>query len=536
MTAKKFFALACVLMALLSLVFCFSACGELPQAELNTTDAASTVAAATDATGTDPSEHTHVFSQWNITTPPSCSTQGMQMRTCTSCGFLEYLPIDAYGHTEVVDAAVLPTCIAEGKTEGKHCSTCNAVLVAATAIPSTGHQYGRAKIVKKADCTHSGEREYTCTVDGCNHSYTESYSLPTYSATTLYEQSKKYVGEVVVYDKSGAELGLASAVVISEDGNIITNYHVIEGAYSATVTLEEKTYPVESVLAFDANIDLAVLKINASGLHTAKICKKAVKTGETVYAMGSSRGLTNTYSQGIVTHADRELDGVTYVQHDASITHGNSGGALINVYGEVVGINTWGVSDSQNLNFAVFVGELDKLTYGTPMTLAEMYALTSSPYEILLNWVLENYNNTTDSYIEYCYSLDGDNYGSYALTYFKQSGMLALNYYYVFDSGDSRYVSIELSEDMSSYYYYASYSDGDYSYKENVMQGYIYPATFTRYSTIGYYSNEGDYWTVDSLLSTYQEGMVFALEWFDWFLDSENPGLTLDDFGFASFS
>lgn len=522
MTAKNILRSVCVLMALLAAILCLSACGTLDVEDLLATE-------ETEA-------HTHSFSVWNTTTLPSCTAQGMQARTCGSCGFSEYSPIDALGHTEVVDAAVAATCTTEGKTEGKHCSTCNAILVTPNTIQATGHQYGDESIVTVADCTQQGIKEYRCIVEGCSHSYTENYSLPTYTATELYHQSTQYVGEILVYDKSGAELGLASAVVIGEDGKILTNYHVIDGAYSGTVALGGKTYTIQSVLAYDETIDLAILQINATDLTAAKVCKKPVQTGETVYAMGSSRGLTNTYSQGIVTHADRELDGVTYIQHDASITHGNSGGALINVYGEVIGINTWGVSDSQNLNFAVFSAEIDNLTYGEPMTLAELYETSYTPYEILLNWVLENYNNTADSYIEYTYNESGENYSNYSVTYFQNTGMLTLNYYYVFDNGDARYVSVYFSEDMSSCRYYASYSDGDYSYKENVMTGYLSPATFTRYSKLGYYSSEGDYWTVDSLLSTYQEGIVYSLEWFEIFLSSFDFGLTLDDFGFTSFS
>ena len=77
-------------------------------------------------------------------------------------------------------------------------------------------------------------------------------------------------------------------------------------------------------MAYDENIDLAVVKVNATGLTTATICKKTVSVGATVYAIGSSRGLTNTYSQGIITYANRVVDGVSHVQHDASITHGGN--------------------------------------------------------------------------------------------------------------------------------------------------------------------------------------------------------------------
>ena len=213
-----------------------------------------------------------------------------------------------------------------------------------------------------------------------------------YTATEIYNQSIKYVGEITTYDKNGKEYALGTGFVISSDGNIVTNYHVIEGAYSADITVNNIKYTISSILAYDANIDLAVLKINANGLTAATICKQPVSVGSTVYAIGSSRGMTNTFSQGIITYADRIFDGVSHIQHDASITHGNSGGPLINDYGEVIGINTWGISDSQNLNFAVSADELDNLVYGSPTTLFNLFQEQSTPYGTLLSWLIENQN------------------------------------------------------------------------------------------------------------------------------------------------
>ena len=469
----------------------------------------------------------------------TCTTEGKtEGKHCTVCNevIVAQTTIGKLGHVEVIDAAVAATCTGDGKTEGKHCSRCSTILISQSVVSSPGHQYNSGEITTQATCNKSGVKTFTCTVNNCRHSYTETYSLPTYTATELYNLSVKYVGEIVTYDKSGAELALGTGFVISSDGKIVTNYHVIEGAYSADITINDKKYTISSILAYDANIDLAVLKINATGLTAATVCKNPVSVGATVYAIGSSRGMTNTYSQGIITYADRIVDGVSHVQHDASITHGNSGGPLVNVYGEVIGINTWGISDSQNLNFAVFTRELDNLVYGTPMTLAEFYEANFNAYETLLNWLLENYNYTGDSWIEYRYQESGERYSVYSLTYFYNTNTLSLVYYYVFNNDDARYVSIDLSEDSTSCRYYATYTDGDYSYKENVTQGYIYPSSFTRYTSIGYYSSEGDYWTLSSLLETYQEGIVYSLDWFEVFLDVFEFGFTLSDFGFNSFS
>ena len=466
----------------------------------------------------------------------TCETTGLtEGKHCSVCNkvLVAQTTVAATGHTEVIDAAVASTCETTGLTEGKHCSVCNKVFVAQTIIPANGHNYVTETIQTTATCVAAGTKKLTC--DKCSAYIIESYELTKYTAIEINNQALLYVGEITTYDKQGNGLSLGTGFVISSDGKIVTNYHVIEGAYSAEIIINGTKYAIKQILAYDETIDLAVLKIDANNIPYATVCSKEIAVGSTVYAIGSSRGLSNTFSSGMVTYYDRVVDGVSHIQHDASITNGNSGGPLINEYGEVIGINSWLLTNSQNLNFAVFAKELDNLVYGTPMTMAEFYNANSSPYETLLNWVLENYNDTGDSWIEYVYQPSGSRYSIYSITYFYNSNRLCLQYYYVFSNDDVRYISIELSEDTSALEYYANYSDGTYSYKENVMKGYIFPSSFTRYTSIGYYSSEGSYWTTSSLLNTYQEGMVYALDWFEIFLDSFGFGLTLADFGFTSF-
>ena len=374
--------------------------------------------ACDDAQQTQVCGHVHVFGEWTTVDDATCTSKGEQERSC-SCGKKETKRIAAIGHTEEKIPAVpatcttagstegkkcsvcnivllLPqivqptahteetipavpaTCTAAGATEGKKCSVCNAILAKPNAIDALGHAYNDGEIIGNASCIQEGIKKYSCTNTSCNYSYIESYSLPQYSANEIYNQALKYVGEIVTYDKQGKEFAKGTGVVISSDGKIITNYHVIENAYSATIRINGRTYAIVSVLSYDKAIDLAVLKINATGLTAAQICKNAVQVGETVYAMGSSRGMTNTFSRGMITFANRIVNGISHVQHDAAISGGNSGGPLINVYGEVIGINTWCIADSeeapsQNLNFAVFTSEFDKLVYGEALTMAEFY-------------------------------------------------------------------------------------------------------------------------------------------------------------------
>ena len=351
----------------------------------------------------------HSYSAWSVTKEATCVNAGTQSRQCSKCGYLDVQSIIAYGHTEVIDNSIQATCMSTGLTEGVHCSTCNATIskqeiipalghseiidegIAATCtetgltqgshcsvcgsvvveqqdIPAKGHLY-ITKVIEEASCIKEGKKENTCSI--CGETTTEIYTLQVYSADEIYEQVKNSVGEIVTYDDYGKEVSLGTGFVYSTDGKIVTNYHVIDGASSAKVKIEGKEYDVQYVLAYDAAIDLAVLQISAVDLQELRVCKEDVQTGKTVYAFGSSQGMTATFSQGIVTYAKREIGSVVYVQHDAAISNGNSGGPLLNQYCEIIGINTMTIQDSQNLNFAIASVELDNLIYGTPLTLPE---------------------------------------------------------------------------------------------------------------------------------------------------------------------
>ena len=472
-------------------------------------------------------DHVHAYGEWTTPKKANCTNVGVNERYC-SCGEKQTQLIRALGHDEVIDSSVAVTCTTDGKTEGKHCSRCGAVLIEQTVISSSGHKYNNGDITTQATCNQSGFKKFTCTVSSCRHSYTESYSLPTYTATELYNLSVKYVGEIVTYDKSGAELALGTGFVISSDGKIVTNYHVIEGAYSADITINDKKYTISSILAYDANIDLAVLKINATGLTAATVCKNPVSVGATVYAIGSSRGMTNTYSQGIITYADRVVDGVSHVQHDASITHGNSGGPLVNVYGEVIGINTWGISDSQNLNFAVFTGELDNLTYGTPLTLAEFYLKECDVFEKIKNHIIDNgtYDSQNNCYrltLGTTYSSDDSSKYTRLAYYYVDDNEITLDF--LIDDGDCWvYFAIDENVDGSYDWFYFDYDDYE-------MGGMLYATTYDDYTLLGYSYNNISYSSTIQSVRELASTMISVLcSWIDNDFDTIN--VTAEDLGF----
>jgi serine protease Do len=158
----------------------------------------------------------------------------------------------------------------------------------------------------------------------------------------------------------GPSRGMASGFIVESDGVILTNAHVVEGADEVLVRLTDRREFKGKVLGADKPTDIAVVKIEAKGLPTVKLANpSSVKVGEWVLAIGSPFGFENTVTAGIVSATSRSLPDGTYVpfiQTDAAVNPGNSGGPLFNLKGEVIGINSQIYSRTggyQGLAFAI---------------------------------------------------------------------------------------------------------------------------------------------------------------------------------------
>ncbi len=155
--------------------------------------------------------------------------------------------------------------------------------------------------------------------------------------------------------------GAGSGVIISEDGYIITNHHVIDGASEVTVRLKDGTEYTAQIIGSDEESDIAVIKIDATGLQTAVLGDSStLAVGETCIAIGNPLGeLGGTVTEGIISALDREIaiDGqtMTLLQTSAAINPGNSGGGLFNAKGELIGIVNAKTSASgiEGLGFAI---------------------------------------------------------------------------------------------------------------------------------------------------------------------------------------
>ena len=176
----------------------------------------------------------------------------------------------------------------------------------------------------------------------------------------------KQTGSSIFLSNAENKLGLGSGVIITDNGYILTNQHVAGNKYSSCfVTLEDGKSYEGNVVWSDSNIDLAIVKISKGNLQYLKLGDSdSIKLAEDVYAIGNPIGMDfqRTVTKGIISALDRTIQiedetGSNYmedlIQTDATINEGNSGGALINQNGELIGINSVKISDAEGIGFAV---------------------------------------------------------------------------------------------------------------------------------------------------------------------------------------
>lgn len=160
---------------------------------------------------------------------------------------------------------------------------------------------------------------------------------------------------IEVHNQLGDVLGIGSGIMIGKEGYILTNHHVVNKGWYYCVRIEndKEVYRTNEVIKYNSVMDLAVIRIakTLSPLPIYKGRNKLVR-GQKVVAIGSPLGLFNSVSDGIIS-GFRVMDNVDVIQFTAPISHGSSGGALLNMYGEVIGISSAGIDSGQNINLAV---------------------------------------------------------------------------------------------------------------------------------------------------------------------------------------
>ncbi|BAL80387.1 stalk domain-containing protein [Caldisericum exile] len=274
-----------------------------------------------------------------------------------------------------------------------------------TVVP--GADYYKLQVLNNNAVIHTQDfistNSYTITVELSNGTYSWQvcahnsagygpWSNP--STFTLKKQLSvtdiaKFVDRVVYVEVSGYKNGKSfqasgSGFIISPDGKIVTNYHVIDGATSGTVTLNDgRKFNIDYVLGYAKGVntfyeavtknspfDLAILKISSNNLPTCNLGDSSTsKVGENVVAIGNPLGLPNVVSTGNISKIwDNGI-----IQITAPLSNGNSGGPLFNMFGEVIGVNTFKNTAGENLNFSIPVNWLKSIDLSNQMTLQQVY-------------------------------------------------------------------------------------------------------------------------------------------------------------------
>ena len=179
---------------------------------------------------------------------------------------------------------------------------------------------------------------------------------PQKSITAIAKTANGAVVSIVMSDKDGNPIAQGSGFIVSKDGHILTNYHVIAEGTSAVVKLPDGAfYLVDGVLASDKARDIAVIKAHGEHFRTLALGDSdRVQVGQEVVAIGNPLSLESTVSNGIVSSV-RSIDekGGKYLQITAPISPGSSGGPLFNMAGQVIGVTTMYLKGGENLNFAI---------------------------------------------------------------------------------------------------------------------------------------------------------------------------------------
>jgi S1-C subfamily serine protease len=202
---------------------------------------------------------------------------------------------------------------------------------------------------------------------------------PDLDIPAIAREANGSVVSVVMSDKDGHPLAQGSGFVISKDGRIVTNYHVIKNGSSAVVKLPDGAFfAVDGVLASDQNRDVAIIKAHGNNFRSLSLGDSdRLQVGQQVIAIGSPLSLESTVSNGIISgFRTAEEEGGKFLQITVPISPGSSGGPLFNMAGKVVGITTSHLVGGENLNFAIPINDVKPLLLPR---LSKTHALPDEP-------------------------------------------------------------------------------------------------------------------------------------------------------------
>jgi len=189
------------------------------------------------------------------------------------------------------------------------------------------------------------------------------FDLQIAQANEIFPTVLEQVVMIISMDENYQPIGIGSGFVIGKNGEIVTNYHVVEGASSAIVKFvnKEEKFSVDNIVQTSAKYDLAIIQINTKSSPLLLGDDELASVGNRIYAIGNPEGLEGTVSEGIISGFRKVDENFRIMQITAPISPGSSGGPVINQNGQVIGIASASIIIGQNLNFAVPVNKLKEI-------------------------------------------------------------------------------------------------------------------------------------------------------------------------------
>lgn len=264
----------------------------------------------------------------------------------------------------------------------------------------------------------------TSPVDNVTPGATATSELTAKQIINKYGNAVVYIG---VSDKNHIVTASGSGFIVKSTGVVVTNFHVINGSSYASVALQNGLkYEVKSVLNYNENGDIAILQLaNATNLSTVNLGDSSkAEVGDNAFAIGSPEGYANSLSTGIISGINRKNDRGVDIQTTASITYGSSGGALFDIYGNVMGITYSGYDSAGDIGFVIPINEVKPfLNTSNEKTLLQINNIKSTivkffpqlsdvPQPAQLDY--DNYLiNSDKDYIVYFYEMTDSEYATY---------------------------------------------------------------------------------------------------------------------------
>ena len=492
----------------------------------------------------------HTGDVWVTVLEPSCKSAGSEERVCTTCNkIVDSRPIEKLGHVSGKWTVTKnPTCKDTG-VEKLFCSGCGIDLETRTLDVTENHDFKTQVILPTTE--KEGYTNYTCKV--CDFSKKDDYVSKIETPNTendaltsgeVYDKVKDSMVVIDAYDKSGNMFSLGSGFFISNDGKIATNYHVVECAYSLKVTLysDNSTYTVSKVLGYNKDKDVAIIQIEKQNTPYLELSTDNVKTGDTVYTLGSPKGVENIFTVGIVSNPSVTIGGIDCIAITAPISPGNSGGPLLNAEGKVIGINSMTIPEAQNLNFAVRASEISALRTNSPTTVSNLYnnTLSDNAFDILVINMMLNAQAMEGNY--YVIYIDKSSNGS----------QLGYEIYYLLDSETSEItVRLYVVQNSKRLYMLELYLDGiydDYTYtlydlslnQTTIMSMVKVGESAQNYATdyndlfdiVTFRYNSGDNPDPDYMKQIYFASYQTIMQNLKEYISKSGTGLTMSHFGF----